>query len=319
MSKTKKKFDFTKYMALIALIILVILITVMNPQFIAPNNLLNLLRQASVNALIAFGMTFVILTGGIDLSVGSVLAFTGAIVAEMILQGVPAWLAALSGILIGAVLGAINGLFVAYGKIAAFIATLATMTIWRGATYVFTGGNPVTGGKMNTSFFFQYIGQGYLFGIPFPVIITLVAFIIAYILLHKTAFGRKTFALGGNEKAAFVAGVKTKKILIIIYTISGLLAALAGLILTSRLGSAQPDAGMGYEMDAVASTVIGGASLSGGKGRMSGTLVGALLIATLSNGMNLLGINSFYQQIVKGVVILIAVLIDSQSQKKSQE
>jgi len=319
MSKTKKKFDFTKYMALIALIILVILITIMNPQFIAPNNLLNLLRQASVNALIAFGMTFVILTGGIDLSVGSVLAFTGAIVAEMILQGVPAWLAALSGILIGAVLGAINGLFVAYGKIAAFIATLATMTIWRGATYVFTGGNPVTGGKMNTSFFFQYIGQGYLFGIPFPVIITLVAFIIAYILLHKTAFGRKTFALGGNEKAAFVAGVKTKKILIIIYTISGLLAALAGLILTSRLGSAQPDAGMGYEMDAVASTVIGGASLSGGKGRMSGTLVGALLIATLSNGMNLLGINSFYQQIVKGVVILIAVLIDSQSQKKSQE
>ena len=319
MSKTKKKFDFTKYMALIALIILVILITIMNPQFIAPNNLLNLLRQASVNALIAFGMTFVILTGGIDLSVGSVLAFTGAIVAEMILQGVPAWLAALSGILIGAVLGAINGLFVAYGKIAAFIATLATMTIWRGATYVFTGGNPVTGGKMNTSFFFQYIGQGYLFGIPFPVIITLVAFIIAYILLHKTAFGRKTFALGGNEKAAFVAGVKTKKFLIIIYTISGLLAALAGLILTSRLGSAQPDAGMGYEMDAVASTVIGGASLSGGKGRMSGTLVGALLIATLSNGMNLLGINSFYQQIVKGVVILIAVLIDSQSQKKSQE
>lgn len=193
------------------------------------------------------------------------------------------------------------------------------MTIWRGATYVFTGGNPVTGSKMNTSFFFQYIGQGYLFGIPFPVIITLVAFIIAYIVLHKTAFGRKTFALGGNEKAAFVAGVKTKKVLIIIYTISGLLAALAGLILTSRLGSAQPDAGMGYEMDAVASTVIGGASLMGGKGRMSGTLVGALLIATLSNGMNLLGINSFYQQIVKGVVILIAVLIDSQSQKKGQE
>lgn len=152
---------------------------------------------------------------------------------------------------------------------------------------------------MNTSFFFQFIGQGYLFGIPFPVIITLIAFIICYILLHKTAFGRKIFALGGNEKAAFVAGVKTKKLLIIIYTISGLLAALAGFILTSRLGSAQPDAGMSYEMDAIASTVIGGASLMGGKGRMSGTLVGALLIASLSNGMNLLGINSFTSKLLK--------------------
>lgn len=316
--KTKKKFDFTKYMALIALIILVIIITALNPQFIAPNNLLNLLRQASVNALIAFGMTFVILTAGIDLSVGSILAFTGAIIASMILGGTPAWLAGLIGLIIGALLGALNGVFITWGKVTPFIATLATMTIWRGATYVFTGGNPITGGKMNTNFFFQFIGQGYLFGIPFPVIITLIAFIICYILLHKTAFGRKTFALGGNEKAAFVAGVKTKKTLIIIYTISGLLAALAGFILTSRLGSAQPDAGTGYEMDAIASTVIGGASLMGGKGRMSGTLVGALLIASLSNGMNLLGINSFYQQIVKGVVILIAVMIDSQTQKNRE-
>lgn len=316
--KTKKKFDFTKYMALIALIILVIIITALNPQFIAPNNLLNLLRQASVNALIAFGMTFVILTAGIDLSVGSILAFTGAIIASMILGGTPAWLAGLIGLIIGALLGALNGVFITWGKVTPFIATLATMTIWRGATYVFTGGNPITGGKMNTNFFFQFIGQGYLFGIPFPVFITLIAFIICYILLHKTAFGRKTFALGGNEKAAFVAGVKTKKTLIIIYTISGLLAALAGFILTSRLGSAQPDAGTGYEMDAIASTVIGGASLMGGKGRMSGTLVGALLIASLSNGMNLLGINSFYQQIVKGVVILIAVMIDSQTQKNRE-
>lgn len=227
---TKKKFDFTKYMALVALIILVIIITVLNPQFIAPNNLLNLLRQASVNALIAFGMTFVILTSGIDLSVGSILAFTGAISASLILGGTPAWLAALIGLAVGALLGALNGVFITWGKVTPFIATLATMTIWRGATYVFTGGNPITGGKMNTSFFFQFVGQGYLFGIPFPVIITLIAFIICYVLLHKTAFGRKTFALGGNEKAAFVAGVKTKKLLIIIYTISGLFAALAGFI-----------------------------------------------------------------------------------------
>lgn len=314
----KKKIDFTKYMALIALVILVILITALNPQFIAPSNLLNLLRQASVNSLIAFGMTFVILTGGIDLSVGSVLAFTGAITCSMILQGVPAWVAAIVGIILGALMGALNGFLISYGKVTAFIATLATMTIWRGATYVFTNGNPITGPKMNSSFFFQFVGQGYLFGIPFPVIITLIAFVVLYVLLHKTAFGRKTFALGGNEEAAFVAGVKTKKILIYIYTISGVMAAIAGLILSSRLSSAQPDAGTSYEMDAIASTVIGGASLMGGKGRMSGTLIGALLIASLSNGMNLLGINSFYQQIVKGVVILVAVMVDAQSQKKNR-
>ncbi|MCZ3621709.1 ribose ABC transporter permease [Lactobacillus mulieris] len=317
MDKARKKLDLSKYMALIALIVLVVLITFLNPQFIAPSNLMNLLRQSSINCLIAFGMTFVILTGGIDLSVGSVLAFTGAVAATLILSGTPVWLACIACLVLGAILGGVNGFLISYGKVTAFIATLATMTIWRGATYVFTGGNPITGPNMNNSFFFQFIGNGYLFGIPFPVIITLLIFAAVYILLHKTAFGRKTFALGGNEKAAFVAGVKTKKIIVLIYIISGVLAALAALILTSRLSSAQPDAGSAYEMDAIASAVIGGASLMGGKGRMQGTLVGALLIATLSNGMNLLGINSFYQQIVKGLVILVAVMIDSQSQKKN--
>jgi ribose transport system permease protein len=314
-----KRFDakeiISKMGPLLALIILIILVTALSPDFIAPTNLLNLLRQVSVNALIAFGMTFVILTGGIDLSVGSILALTGAISASLILSGMPGWFAVICGVALGAVFGCFNGALVAYGKAAAFIATLATMTIFRGATYVFTNGNPITGNKINNNFFFQFLGRGYLFGIPFPILIMLVAFIIWYVVLHKTAFGRKTYALGGNERAAFIAGVNTKKTTLLIYTITGAMAALAGIILTSRLSSAQPDAGTSYEMDAIASIVIGGTSLAGGKGRMSGTLIGALIIGTLNNGMNLLGISSFYQQIVKGIVILIAVLIDRKKEK----
>ncbi|MGN9067036.1 ABC transporter permease [Ligilactobacillus agilis] len=315
MSKIKGKFDVSKYGALAALVILIILVTILNPSFIEPSNVMNLLRQSSVNALIAFGMTFVILTAGIDLSVGSILAFSGAISAAMILGGTPAWMAVIVGILVGALGGAINGFLIAYGKMAAFIATLATMTIFRGATYVFTDGNPITGPKIVDNYFFAMIGQGYILGIPVPILIMLVIFAILYVLLHKTAFGRKTFALGGNENAAFVAGVNTKRVLMWIYIISGVMASVAGMILTSRLGSAQPDAGTSYEMDAIAAAVLGGSSLSGGKARMWGTLVGALIIATLSNGMNLLGISSFYQQIVKGLVILVAVLLDRSDKK----
>lgn len=315
----KKKFDvreiISKMGPLLALIILVVLVTALSPDFIEPTNILNLLRQVSVNALIAFGMTFVILTGGIDLSVGSILALTGAITASLIMSGLPGWLAVFLGVALGAIFGCFNGVLVAYGKAAAFIATLATMTIFRGATYVFTNGNPITGAKINNSFFFQFIGRGYLVGIPFPIIIMAIAFAVWYVVLHKTAFGRKTYALGGNERAAFVAGVNTHKTTLLIYTISGAMAALAGMILTSRLSSAQPDAGTSYEMDAIASIVIGGTSLAGGKGRMTGTLIGALIIGVLNNGMNLLGISSFYQQIVKGVMILIAVLIDRKNEK----
>ncbi|WP_137626754.1 ribose ABC transporter permease [Lactiplantibacillus pingfangensis] len=315
----KKKFDFkqiiSKMGTVIALLILVLVVTIANPGFLQPDNLLNLLRQTSINAIIAFGMTFVILTGGIDLSVGSILAFTGAVTASTIGSGTPAWLAILFGLLLGALFGCLNGFIIAYGKAAAFIATLATMTIFRGATYVFTDGNPISSNALNNSFLFQYVGRGYLFGIPFPIIIMVVAFLIWFVVLNKTAFGRKTYALGGNERAAFVAGVNTNKTTILIYTISGLMASLAGMILTSRLSSAQPDAGTSYEMDAIAAVVLGGTSLAGGKGRITGTLVGALIIGTLNNGMNLLGISSFYQQIVKGVVILIAVLLDRKKNK----
>lgn len=318
-TEAKKKFNigefYTKLGPLTALLVLVILVSILNQSFLNVNNLMNLFQQTSINAIIAFGMQFVILTSGIDLSVGSILALSGAFAAQMILMGMPPILAFIIGIICGAVFGAFNGLLIAYGKAAPFIVTLATMSVFRGATYVLTNGNPITGPKMNNSFSFQFLGQGYLFGIPFQVYIMVVLFAICYFLLHKTTFGRKTYAIGGNERAAFVAGVNTKKMLIWIYTIAGFLAAVAGMVLTSQLASAQPDAGTGYEMDAIAAVVLGGTSLAGGKGKMFGTLVGALIIGVLNNGMNLLGISTFYQQIVKGIVILIAVLLD---RKESQ-
>ncbi|EHN58470.1 MAG: ribose ABC transporter permease [Oenococcus sp.] len=298
-----------------ALIVLVLIVAILNPAFLDINNLLNLLRQVSINAIIAFAMTFVILTAGIDLSVGSILAFSAAITAQLIVSGVPTVIAVVSGILLGGVAGAINGLLITKGGAAPFIVTLATMTIFRGATYVFTDGSPITGAKITNNYSFQVLGRGYFLGIPVPVIIMFAAFVVLYLLLHRMSFGRKTYAIGGNIKAAFVSGIKTNKILIWIYAISGAAAALAGMILTSRLSSAQPDAGTGYEMDAIASVVLGGTSLAGGKGRISGTFVGALIIGVLNNGMNLLGISSFYQQIVKGVVILIAVLLDRKKSK----
>ncbi len=319
-AKKGEKFSAQKFISklgpVLALLVLVVAVSVMNMSFLAPSNLLNLLRQVSINALIAFGMTFVILTGGIDLSVGSILALSGAISAYMIQAGVSPAISIAIGMLSGALFGLINGILVAYGKAAPFIATLATMTIFRGGTYVFTNGNPITGTKINESFLFQFMGRGYLFGIPFPIIIMLIAFGILYVVLHKTTFGRKTYALGGNEEAAYVAGVNTKKVTMIIYTLSGLMASVAGVILTSRLSSAQPDAGTSYEMDAIAAVVLGGTSLAGGKGRIFGTLIGALIIGTLNNGMNLLGISSFYQQIVKGIVIIVAVLLDRRESKK---
>lgn len=294
----------------LALIVLALITTVMNPSFLDPNNLLNLLRQVSINGLIAFGMTFVILTGGIDLSVGAILALTSALSAMMITSGVPTLIAMLIGIIFGGLLGGLNGLIITKGGAAPFIASLATMTIFRGATYVFTNGNPITSKAINNSFIFQFIGRGYFFGIPVPVIIMLISFFILYILLHKMTFGRKTYALGGNEKAAFVSGIKVNITKTWIYVISGIMSSAAGMILISRLSSAQPDAGTGFEMDAIAAVVLGGTSLAGGRGRIFGTLIGALIIGTLNNGMNLIGISSFYQQIVKGIVIIIAVLLD---------
>lgn len=293
---------------LLGLFILIVIVSILNPSFLEPLNILNLLRQVSINALIAFGMTFVILTGGIDLSVGSTLALSSAFVANMLVAGYDPILSILAGCLLGGVMGMINGLLVTQGKMAPFIATLATMTIFRGLTLVYTDGNPITG--LGDSMTFQLFGRGYQFGIPVPAITMIIAFTILWVILHKTAFGRKTYAIGGNEKAAIVSGIKVSRVKIMIYSLAGMLSALAGAILTSRLNSAQPTAGTSYELDAIAAVVLGGTSLSGGRGRIVGTLIGALIIGTLNNGLNLLGVSSFYQMVVKGIVILIAVLID---------
>lgn len=302
-----------KYMSelttVIALIILMAVITIINSNFLTANNLLNLLLQVTSNALIAFGMTFVILTGGIDLSVGSILALSSALTAGLLGSGMPVTLAILISLILGCILGMMNGLLISYGKLAPFIVTLATMTIFRGATLVYTNGNPITKGLSDT-FLFQFLGQGYIVGIPFPVIIMFIVFIVLYVLLHKTAFGKSVYAIGGNEKAAYISGVKLNKVKIIIYSISGIMASISGLIITSRLSSAQPTAGASYEMDAIVAVVLGGTSLSGGKGRILGTLIGALIIGVLNNGLNIIGVSAFWQQVVKGVVILIAVLID---------
>lgn len=302
-----------KYMSelttVIALIILMAVITIINSNFLTANNLLNLLLQVTSNALIAFGMTFVILTGGIDLSVGSILALSSALTAGLLGSGMPVTLAILISLILGCILGMMNGLLISYGELAPFIVTLATMTIFRGATLVYTNGNPITKGLSDT-FLFQFLGQGYIVGIPFPVIIMFIVFIVLYVLLHKTAFGKSVYAIGGNEKAAYISGVKLNKVKIIIYSISGIMASISGLIITSRLSSAQPTAGASYEMDAIAAVVLGGTSLSGGKGRILGTLIGALIIGVLNNGLNIIGVSAFWQQVVKGVVILIAVLID---------
>ncbi|NMO97336.1 ribose ABC transporter permease RbsC [Paenibacillus lemnae] len=293
---------------LLGLIILILIVSVLNPSFLEPLNILNLLRQVSINALIAFGMTFVILTGGIDLSVGSILALSSAFVANMMVAGVDPILAIIIGCAAGGVMGLVNGLMITKGNMAPFIATLATMTIFRGLTLVYTNGNPITG--LGDSLAFQLFGRGYLFGIPVPAITMLVTFAVLWVVLHKTSFGRKTYAIGGNEKASLVSGIKVPRVKIMIYSLAGMLSALAGAILTSRLNSAQPTAGTSYELDAIAAVVLGGTSLAGGRGRIVGTLIGVLIIGTLNNGLNLLGVNSFYQMVVKGIVIAIAVLLD---------
>lgn len=305
---TAKTSFVEKIIPFIGLILLIVVISIMNSAFLDLSNLLNLLRQVSINGLIAFGMTFVILTGGIDLSVGSILALSSAFTAILITSGLDPIVALIVGVLGGFLLGVFNGILVTFGSMAPFIATLATMTIFRGLTLVVTDGNPIT--SLGDSYMFQLFGKGYFFGIPVPAVTMIIVFIVLAIILQKTTFGRHTYAIGGNEIASKISGIKVNRVKILIYGISGLMSALAGAILTSRLNSAQPTAGTSYELDAIAAVVLGGTSLTGGKGRIVGTLIGVLIIGVLNNGLNLLGVSSFYQQVVKGIVILIAVLID---------
>lgn len=289
-----------------ALFALIVALSLLSDRFLSVPNLLNVLRQISINALIAFGMTTVILGRGIDLSVGSLLAYVGVVTATLAVSGLPAWLAILAGLAIGASLGAISGLFVAYAGIAPFIVTLAGLTIFRGMALAFTDGRPVTGLPP----LFAEIGYGTFLGLPMPVWILLAFLIVTHLLLRHTALGRAIYAIGGNEEAARLAGIPVRRVTAFTYAFSGFAAALAAVVLTGRLNSAQPTAGVMFELDAIAAVVVGGTSLFGGRGGVFGTLVGALIIGVINNGMNLLNVPSFYQQIVKGGVILAALLID---------
>jgi ribose transport system permease protein len=293
---------------LLALILLCIGLAFMSPNFLTVSNLFDVARQVSINALISFGMTLSILLGGIDLSVGSVLAVSSVLAAMMMKGGHDAAFAIAIGIIAGAIMGSVNGLVIAKGKVAPFIATLGMMTLLRGIALVLSNGSPISG---FSSDLFSALGGGYVARlIPVPVAGMLAMFALFWFVLTRTVFGRHVYATGGNEEAAKLSGVNTDRVQILVYTISGAMAAIAGMILTSRLDSAQPTAGAGYELDAITAVVLGGTSLSGGRGWILGTLVGALLIGVLNNGLNLLGVSAFYQQVVKGSVILLAVLLD---------
>ncbi|EPV1126865.1 ribose ABC transporter permease [Vibrio harveyi] len=299
--------------SLIALLFLIVVVSFLNPNFFTVDNILNILRQTSVNAIIAVGMTLVILTAGIDLGVGSVLALCGAFAASMIALEVPVLIAVPTALFAGAALGAISGIIIAKGKVQAFIATLVTMTLLRGVTMVYTDGRPISTGFTDTADAFAWFGTGYALGIPVPVWLMVIVFAAAWYLLNHTRFGRYVYALGGNESATRLSGINVDRVKIGVYAICGMLAALAGIIVTSRLSSAQPTAGMGYELDAIAAVVLGGTSLMGGKGRIMGTLIGALIIGFLNNALNLLDVSSYYQMIAKAVVILLAVLVDNKN------
>lgn len=305
-----RRLDLSRFKSLLGLVLLIVVVTAVHPDFLAVGNLLNILRQTSINTTIAIGMTFVILTAGIDLSVGSVLAFTGAVAASLVAGGFSLPVVIIATLALGAGLGALSGVIVSVGGVQPFIATLVTMTLLRGATLVFTNGNPIDAGDGPAADSLSALGNGYVFGVPVPVIIVAVVFGLASLALSRLRFGRYVYAVGGNEVVTRLAGISVPAVKMAVYVISGLLSALAGIILTGRLESAQPTAGAGYELDAIAAVVVGGTSLMGGRGTMFGTLVGALIIGVLNNALNLMNVSSYYQLIAKSVVILLAVLAD---------
>ena len=285
---------------------LIIALWALTPHFLTISNLLNVAEQATIIAIVAVGMTFVIITGGIDLAVGSVLAFSGVVMASMLHSDVPLPLALLTGLGIGLLCGLVNGLLITIGRLPPFIATLGMMSVARGAALMFTEGRPISGFSET----FRSLATGEVLRIPTPVVIMVVVYIIAHFVLRRTKLGRYTYAIGGNEEAALLSGINVRVSKTIVYGIAGMLSGLAAILLTARLNSAQPIAGMNYELDAIAATVIGGTSLLGGEGTVTGTLIGALIMAVLRNGLNLLTVSSFLQQVVIGSVIILAVLID---------
>jgi ribose transport system permease protein len=281
--------------------------TLGSDRFLTPSNLMNIAVQTSIIAIIAIGMTFVILTAGIDLSVGSVVALCGALAAGLaVRQELGTFTGIGLALLAGAAVGVINGLLVVRGKMPPFVATLSTLAIARGLTLVYTEGRPISGIDER----FTFLGSGEILGIATPVIILAIVFVIAYIVLRSTRFGNYVYATGGNEEVSRLAGVRTSIITLSVYIISGFLAALGGVLLVARLWSAQPNAAVGLELDAIAAPVLGGVSLFGGVGNVTGALVGAFILGILSNGLNLMGVPSFWQQVIKGVVLILAVMLD---------
>lgn len=297
---------FARFGLVLALVALVIVLSLLSDRFLTQSNLINVLRQISINAIIAAGMTVVIIGRGIDLSVGSLLALNGVVGAALAVGGLPAGIAIAAALGLGLAMGVFNGAFVAYAGIAPFIVTLAGLTIFRGMALAFTDGRPISGLPPA----FMTIGYGSFLGLPVPVWIMLGFLFLTHAILRYTALGRAIYAIGGNEEAARLSGIPVRRVLLFTFAYSGLAAALASVVLNGRLNSAQPSAGVMFELDAIAAVVVGGTSLFGGKGGVFGTLVGALIIGVINNGMNLLNVPSFYQQIVKGGVILGALLIE---------
>ncbi len=301
-----------QYGIFIGFIIVSAIISFVSPQFLTLSNWTIIFTQVAINALLAFGVTFVIITGGIDLSLGSVVAVAGIFAASTAHPGeFPVVLPILAGILAGVILGAFNGFVITKTKIAPFIVTLGTMTIARGLALIFSNGRPIS----NLSQSFEFIGGGNILGIPFPILILVFVFIICSLLLNKTVLGRYIYAIGGNEQAARASGININKIKMTVYIISGALAGLAGILLTSRVTTGQPNTGAGFELDAIAAAVIGGASTKGGVGTIAGTFLGALLIGVINNGLDLMNVTSYYQQVVMGVIIIGAVVLDSWNTK----
>lgn len=291
---------------LIGLVVLGAALWIATPHFLTVSNLLNVAEQSSIIGIIAVGMTFVIITGGIDLSVGSIVALSGVAMATGLHAGAPLPLAMLVGLGTGTACGVVNGLLITVGRLPPFIATLGMMSVARGAALMVTDGRPISGFPEGL----RVLATGEVLGIPAPVVIMLVIYVLAYVVLGRTKLGRYTYAIGGNEEAALLSGVNVRSYKTTVYAMAGLLSAVTSVLLVARLNSAQPIAGIMYELDAIAAVVIGGASLLGGEGTVVGTLIGALIMAVLRNGLNLLGVSSYVQQVAIGSVIIIAVLVD---------
>jgi ribose transport system permease protein len=290
---------------LIGLVAVMAVFAILAPAFLSERNLLNILQQSSLNACLALGMTLVIITGGIDLSVGSTAAFSAVITASLMLAGTPLWLAIAFGLLLGALCGLLNGLFVAFIGLQPFIVTLGTLSTYRALALIYTGGNPV----LNIPPAFRALFTKTLFGIPAPVLIVAAVALVAWTLLKKGPLGEYLLAVGGNEEAAYISGVPIALTKIVAYVISGMLAALTAMILVGRLGAAEPILGTGWELDAIAAAAIGGTSLMGGKGSAIGTILGAIILGAMRNGLTLMNVQAFYQLLATGIIILIAMMI----------